>query len=105
MLTIARIPNLLYLKYSEKFPKSNIPIKVSEPGQVGLKIDESRDKVLLGAAQVVPGWELGLLGGCQGERRQIMMHQDMAFGELGVFRAVPPRSALVLDVDILKVEN
>ena len=82
---------MLYLKYSEHHPQSNIATKVSQPGQEGVKIDESRDRVVVGAGQLVPGWDLGLLGGCEGERRKMMMSHEMAFGQHGAFRVVPPR--------------
>ena len=94
-----------YLKYSEDFPTSNVPTKISRPGTRGVKVDESQDTVILGSGQVIPGWELGLYGGCEGERRMIMMNHEMAYGDTGAFRVIPPHAALVLDVDIIKVDN
>jgi len=105
MRTIARIPDLAYLKYSDRFPNSNIPTKVREPGSKGVKVDESEDTVVIGSGKIVPGWELGLVGGCQGERRMIMMNHDMAYGDTGAFRVIPPQAPLVLDVNIISVEN
>ena len=82
---------VIYLKYSEKFPASNTPTKISEPGARGVKVDESEDEVTIGAGELVRGWELGLAGACEGERRRIMMNHDMAYGDAGAFRLIPPR--------------
>ena len=87
---------MTYLKYSERFPTSNIPTKISEPGSRGVTVDKSEDEVIMGAGEIVRGWELGLAGGCEGERRMIMMNHDMAYGDTGAFRVIPPRVRLSL---------
>ena len=47
-------------------------------------MDESEDEeATIGAGELVTGWELGLAGACEGERRRIMMNHDMAYGEAG----------------------
>ena len=88
-----------YLKYSDRFPASNTPTKISEPGSLGVRVDESEEEeeATIGAGELVTGWELGLAEACEGERRRIMMNHDMAYGETGAFRLIPPRvsSALV----------
>ena len=54
----------------------------------------------IGAGELVRGWELGLAGACEGERRRIMMNHDMAYGEVGAFRLIPPRvSAGLITLD------
>ena len=79
---------------ADRFPASNTPTKISEPGSLGVSEDE---EATIGAGELVTGWELGLAGACEGERRRIMMNHDMAYGETGAFRLIPPRvsSALV----------
>jgi len=105
MNTTARIPNLLYLKYPAKFPKSNTPTKIGEKGALGVKVDESIDTVRAGVNDIIQGWDLGIARACQGEKRKIMMSVEMAYGSAGAFRVIPPEVPLVLDVDIMKVEN
>ena len=62
--------------YSDRFPASNTPTKISEPGSLGVRVEESEDEeATIGAGQ------LGLAGACEGERRRIMMNHDMAYGE------------------------
>ena len=89
---------MTYLKYSDRFPASNTPVKISEPGSLGLRVDESEDEsedeARMGAR------ELGLTGGCEGERRRIMMNSDMAYGDAGAFRVIPPRVSAALTLMI-----
>jgi len=96
---------VIYLKYPEKFPKSNIPTKISEAGSVGVMVDQSTDTVRAGVNDIITGWDLGIASACQGERRKIMMSAEMAYGAAGAFRVIPPGVPLVLDVEIIKVEN
>jgi len=105
MNTTARIPNLIYLKYPEKFPKSNVPTKIGEKGAIGVKVDESVDTVRAGVSQIIQGWDIGIARACEGESRKIMISMEMAYGTEGAFRVIPPEVPLVLDVDIMKVEN
>jgi len=105
MNTTARIPNLLYLKYPDKFPKSNVPTKIAEKGAIGVKVDESIDSVRAGVGDIIQGWDLGISQACQGETRMIMMSSEMAYGQVGAFRVIPPQAPLVLDVEIMQVEN
>ena len=81
---------VLYLKYPEKFPKSNVPTKIGEKGALGVKVDESIDTVRAGVSDIIQGWDLGIARACEGEQRKIMMSVDMAYGTAGAFRVIPP---------------
>ena len=70
-----------------------------------MKIDDSQDIVRTGEGNLIPGWEMGILGACEGESRMITIGPDMAFGDTGVFHLIPPSVSLALEVDILKVER
>merc|ERR1712080_782980 len=41
--------------------------------QDGSLVDNSQDTVEVGSGQLVKGWELGLVGACQGESRQLLL--------------------------------
>ena len=82
---------MLYLKYPAKFPKSNVPTKIAEKGAIGVKVDESVDSVRAGVGDIIQGWDLGISQACQGERRKIMMSSEMAYGQAGAFRVIPPQ--------------
>ena len=82
---------VLYLKYPDKFPKSNVPTKIAEKGAIGVKVDESIDTVRAGVGDIIQGWDLGITRACQGEKRKIMMSPEMAYGSTGAFRVIPPQ--------------
>ena len=82
---------VIYLKYPEKFPKSNFPTKIEEKGVLGIKVDESIDTVRAGVSQIIPGWDIGIARACEGEKRKIMMSAEMAYGTAGAFRVIPPQ--------------
>jgi FKBP-type peptidyl-prolyl cis-trans isomerase len=60
-------------------------------GIPGVKIDTSQDTVRTGEGHLVPGWEMGILGACEGEKRMILIGPDMAFGDTGVYQVLPPK--------------
>ena len=92
---------VLYLKYPEKFPKSNVPTKIGEKGAIGVKVDESIDTVRAGVNEIIEGWDLGIARACQGEKRKIMMSVDMAYGSAGAFRVIPPDVSVYKQIKLL----
>merc|ERR1719312_732718 len=101
--TVARIPNYLYLHYPH--PTGNTPVRVRVRGIPGVKIDTSQDTIRTGEGNLVPGWEMGILGACEGETRMIMIGPNLAFGAAGVYQVVPPREPLALRVEVVRVER
>ncbi|KAI1795723.1 hypothetical protein LXA43DRAFT_991872 [Ganoderma leucocontextum] len=76
----------------------------------GNKFDSSLDRgntfpVTLGAGQVISGWEEGLKGMCQGEKRTLTIPPAMAYGSRGFGSVIPPNSALVFDVELVQLES
>ncbi|KAI7878753.1 peptidyl-prolyl cis-trans isomerase, partial [Lichtheimia hyalospora FSU 10163] len=45
----------------------------------------------------------GVQGMCEGEIRRVLMPADLAFGELGLPGKVPPNTAVVYDIEVIKV--
>jgi len=101
--TVARIPNYLYLSYPH--PTGNTPIRIKMRGIPGVKIDSSQDTIKTGEGHLVPGWEMGILGACEGETRMILIGPNMAFGDTGVYQLVPPKVTLALEVEVIKVDR
>uniref|UniRef100_A0A674MXW6 peptidylprolyl isomerase n=1 Tax=Takifugu rubripes TaxID=31033 RepID=A0A674MXW6_TAKRU len=61
--------------------------------------------IVLGANQVVPGMETGLMDMCVGEKRHLIIPPHLAYGERGVTGEVPGSAVLVFDVELISVEE
>lgn len=69
----------------------------------GKSFDSSRKRgtaftLMLGAGQVIPGWEIGLEGMLIGEKRYIYIPWDLAYGAQGS-SAIPPKADLIFLVE------
>ncbi|MDH5301730.1 MAG: FKBP-type peptidyl-prolyl cis-trans isomerase [Gammaproteobacteria bacterium] len=74
----------------------------------GEQVMNSRDlnqplEFVLGSGRVISGWEQGMLGMRAGGRRTLVVPAHLAYGERGVAGVIPPNSALVLDVELVRV--
>jgi peptidylprolyl isomerase len=73
----------------------------------GKKIDSSVGghpyEFMLGAGQVIKGWDEGISGMKVGGRRQLHIPPDLAYGAAGR-PSVPPNSALIFDVRLVNVK-
>ena len=72
--------------------------------QNGVKFDSSLDRqtpfiFTLGAGQVIPGWEQGILGMKVGEKRKLTIAPELAYGSAGVGAVIPPNATLIFEVD------
>ncbi|KAK7103647.1 peptidyl-prolyl cis-trans isomerase FKBP2-like [Littorina saxatilis] len=59
----------------------------------------------LGAGQVIKGWDQGLLGMCEGEKRKLVIPSDMGYGDKGAPPKIPGGATLVFEVELLKIER
>lgn len=75
----------------------------------GAKFDSSVDSgrpfgFALGAGRVIAGWDEGVAGMLVGEKRELIIPPDLAYGSRGAGGVIPPDATLLFEVELLAVE-
>lgn len=73
----------------------------------GRQFDSSRDRnvpltVTIGTTGLIAGFTMGLIGMKLGGRRKITIPYELAYGEAGRPPAIPPKSTLIFDIEIVR---
>jgi peptidylprolyl isomerase len=61
-------------------------------------------KFKLGAGNVIPGWDAGVIGMKVGGRRKLTIPSAMAYGARGAGGVIKPHEPLVFVIDLLSVD-
>jgi peptidylprolyl isomerase len=58
----------------------------------------------LGAQQVIPGWDQGLVGMKVGGKRKLTIPPELAYGSAGASGVIPPNATLTFEIDLLAIK-
>eukprot|EP00026_Physarum_polycephalum_P019372 Phypoly_transcript_21352.p1 GENE.Phypoly_transcript_21352~~Phypoly_transcript_21352.p1 ORF type:complete len:164 (+),score=30.99 Phypoly_transcript_21352:32-493(+) len=86
-----------------KVPKPKQKVTVSYVGKFlnGHIFDQSEEfSFMLGAGQVIKGWDTGIGQLCKGEKATLYITGDYAYGKGGYPPDIPPNFPLVFDVEL-----
>lgn len=80
------------------------------PDGKGDKFDSSVDRgerfhFGLGQGQVIKGWDRGVEGMLIGEKRELTIAPELAYGKHGYPGAIPPDSTLIFEVELFGAEE
>ncbi|CAM9755220.1 unnamed protein product [Chrysoparadoxa australica] len=110
--TGVRRGDLLEILYTGKLEDGTVfdgsNIKIGDRGVAGRGGDRTLYFVLgqQPVGQFPPGWDVGLQGMCQGERRIVTIPPVLAYGARGLpKRGIPPNATLVYDVELVSVNG
>ncbi len=90
-------------------PKADDKVTVNYKGTLldGTVFDSSYDRgepATFGVSQVIPGWVEALQLMPVGSKYKLFIPPNLAYGESGAGRDIGPNSALVFEVELLKIE-
>jgi FKBP-type peptidyl-prolyl cis-trans isomerase len=59
---------------------------------------------VLGAGQVIKGWDEGLVGMKVGEKKTLTIPPEKGYGARGAGNAIPPNATLIFDVELVTIK-
>ncbi len=76
----------------------------------GDKFDSSVDRkqpfsFMLGGGRVIKGWDQGVVGMKMGERRELTIAPEMAYGDRGAGNVISPGATLVFEIELLELAS
>ena len=83
--------------------------ETAEDGR-GAKFDSSVDRgqefqFPLGAGRVIRGWDEGVVGMLIGEKRELRIAPELAYGDRGAGAVIPPGATLIFEVELKGLQS
>lgn len=83
--------------------------ETSAPDHKGKQFDSTQSsgqpfRFVVGAGQVIKGWDQGVVGMRTGGRRRLTIPADLGYGDIGAGGVIPPGAALVFDIELVAIE-
>jgi FKBP-type peptidyl-prolyl cis-trans isomerase FkpA len=74
----------------------------------GVRFDSSLDrgeryKFPLGEGRVIKGWDLGIEGMLVGEKRELKVAPELAYGDEGAGAVIPPGATLIFEIELFEI--
>lgn len=92
--------------------ESGMEVEVHYTGMLtdGKVFDSSRDRnapiaFVLGEGQVIKGWDEGIALMNVGDKMQLIIPSELAYGKKGAGNIIPPDATLIFDVELMNVET
>ena len=75
----------------------------------GTKFDSSIDRgepfsFIIGAGQVIQGWEQGTLDMKVGEKRKLTIPAELGYGSRGAGNVIPPNATIIFDIELMGIQ-
>ncbi|MGB0749527.1 MAG: FKBP-type peptidyl-prolyl cis-trans isomerase [Magnetospiraceae bacterium] len=105
-----KITDIIVGTGAEVVPDSQVTVHYTGWLMDGTKFDSSLDRgqmftITVGAGQVIPGWEQGLLGMKAGGKRELIIPPEMAYGPRGAGGIIPPNATLKFEIQLIRVQS
>ncbi len=99
---VAKVGDMVTVNYTGKFQDGRV--FDTSIGRSGPPECPEGFCFILGAGQVIPGWDQGLQGMKVGGKRLLIIPPGLAYGANGM-GPIPPNSTLIFEVDLLSVQS
>lgn len=67
--------------------------------------DKEALKVTIGVGQVIKGWDIGIMSMTLGEKAELTISPELAYGVMGSPPSIPGNATLIFTVELIQINN